>query len=101
MERALCFIADHLEEPMVVADVARAAGLSEYYLHRVFREAVGETIGRFVMRRRLETAALRLAYQRDRSISDIALSSGSGRARPDPQGDIGTATAASPRAVNR
>ena len=61
---------------MSVADIARAAYLSEFHLHRVFREAVGETIGRFVTRRRLETAALRLAYETDRSVTDIALSSG-------------------------
>jgi AraC family transcriptional regulator len=76
VERALAYIAGHLEAPMVVADIARAAGLSEFHLHRVFREALGETIGRFVTRRRLETAALRLAYETDRTISDIALSSG-------------------------
>lgn len=76
MERALAYIAGHLDAPLAVADIARAAGLSEYHLHRVFREALGETIGRFVTRRRLETAALRLAYETDRTISDIALSSG-------------------------
>ena len=76
MERALAYIAANLEAPMAVADIARAAHLSEFHLHRVFREAVGETIGRFVTRRRLETAALRLAYETDRSITDIALSSG-------------------------
>lgn len=61
---------------MSVTDIARAAHLSEFHLHRVFREALGETIGRFVTRRRLETAALRLAYETDRSITEIALSSG-------------------------
>jgi AraC family transcriptional regulator len=76
VERALAYIAKHLEAPLTAADIARAAHLSEYHLHRVFREAVGETIGRFVTRRRLETAALRLAYETDRTISDIALCSG-------------------------
>ncbi len=76
VERALSYIARHLDEPLSVADIARAAHLSEFHLHRVFREAVGETIGRFVTRRRLETAALRLAYETDRSITDIALSTG-------------------------
>lgn len=76
IERAVAYIAAHLDAPLVVADIARAAHLSEFHLHRVFREAVGETIGRFVSRRRLETAALRLAYETDRTIADIALSSG-------------------------
>ncbi len=76
IERALRFIAEHLDEPLTVADVARAAYLSEFHFHRVFHAEVGEPLGRFVTRRRLEVAALRLAYQRDRTITDIALSSG-------------------------
>lgn len=76
IERALRFIAEHLEEPIGVLDVARAAHLSEFHLHRVFHSEVGESIGRFITRRRLELAALRLAYEPDRSITDIALSSG-------------------------
>jgi AraC family transcriptional regulator len=76
IERALRFIADHLDAPLTVADVASAARLSEFHFHRVFHAEVGEPIGRFVTRRRLELAALRLAYERDRSVTDIALSSG-------------------------
>lgn len=76
VQRALAFIAGRLDAPLTAAEVARAAHLSEFHLHRVFREAVGETIGRFVTRRRLEVAALRLAYETDRTITDIALSSG-------------------------
>src|SRR5262245_33722865 len=76
IERSLAFIAQHLEEPLQVSDVARAAHLSEFHLHRVFHAEVGESIGRFITRRRLEVSALRLAYEPDRSITDIALSSG-------------------------
>lgn len=73
---ALAYIAEHLDTPFRVQDIAKFANLSEFHLHRVFREAVGETVGRFVTRRRLETAAFRLAYERDRTITDVALSSG-------------------------
>lgn len=76
IERALRFIAAHLDAPITVADVARAARLSEFHFHRVFHAAVGEPIGRFITRRRLEVAALRLAYEPDRSVTDVALSSG-------------------------
>ncbi|MDC0681726.1 AraC family transcriptional regulator [Sorangium atrum] len=76
IERALRFIAANLERPITVADVARAARLSEFHFHRVFHAAVGEPIGRFITRRRLEQSALRLAYEPDRSITDVALSSG-------------------------
>lgn len=76
IERALRFVADHLADPLSVADVAKIAGLSEFHFHRVFHAAVGEPIGRFITRRRLEISALRLAYEPDRSITDVALSSG-------------------------
>lgn len=76
IERALRFIAENLERELTVADVAAVARLSEFHFHRVFHAEVGESIGRFVTRRRLELAALRLAYEPERSITDVALSSG-------------------------
>jgi AraC family transcriptional regulator len=76
IERALRFIGERLEQPISVVDVAHAAHLSEFHLHRVFHTEVGESIGRFIMRRRLELAALRLAYEPDHSITEIALGSG-------------------------
>jgi len=76
IERALAFIAAHLEEPLTAADVARSARMSEFHFQRAFHDALGETVGQFVTRKRLETAALRLAYEPGSSITEIALSSG-------------------------
>jgi AraC family transcriptional regulator len=76
IERALRCIAANLDRPLRAAEVARAAHLSEFHLHRVFHAEVGESIGRFITRRRLELAALRLAYEPDVPITEIALGSG-------------------------
>jgi AraC family transcriptional regulator len=76
IEVALRWIAEHLEGPLTVKEVARAARLSEFHFHRLFSAHVGEPVGRWVTRRRLEVAALRLAYEPDRSITEIALASG-------------------------
>ncbi len=76
IESAVRFIADHLDEPLTLRQVAGHVHMSEFHFHRRFAAYVGETVGRYVTRRRLETAALRLAYERDRSVTDIALSSG-------------------------
>lgn len=76
IERALRYIGEHLGEPLPLAEVARAARLSPFHFHRVFHAVLGEPVGRFIARRRLELAALRLAYEPDRSVTDIALSSG-------------------------
>jgi AraC family transcriptional regulator len=76
LQRALRFIGENLDRSLSVAEIARAAHLSEFHLHRVFHAALGESIGRLITRRRLETAALRLAYEPDLSVTEIALSSG-------------------------
>jgi AraC family transcriptional regulator len=76
IERALKFVASHLDRPILLAEVARAAHLSEFHFHRIFSAVMGEPVGRYVTRKRLEVAALRLAYEPTRSISEIALSCG-------------------------
>lgn len=76
IDRALRFLAENLERDVTVAEAAAQAGLSEFHFHRVFHATVGESIGRFITRRRLELSALRLAYEPERSITDVALSSG-------------------------
>lgn len=76
LERALRFIADNLDRPLTVAEIARAAHMSEYHFHRVFHAVLGESVGRYVTRRTLETAALRLAYDRAVPVTTVALESG-------------------------
>ncbi len=61
---------------MPVVEVARAAALSEFHFHRVFAAVMGEPAGAFITRKRLETAALMLAYHPFRSVTDVALSVG-------------------------
>jgi AraC family transcriptional regulator len=76
VERALRYIAEHRAEPLRLADVARVARLSEFHFHRIFASVMGESVARFIARSRLEHAACRLAYEPDRSITEIALESG-------------------------
>jgi AraC family transcriptional regulator len=76
IERALAFIQERLGEPITVADVAEAAALSEFHLHRLFHRTMGESVGRYVTRKRLETAALRLASEPATPITNIALEVG-------------------------
>ncbi len=76
IERALRYIAEHLERPLTVAEVAKCAHLSEFHFHRIFSAVMGEPIGRYVTRKRLEVAALRLAYEPNRSVTEIGQSCG-------------------------
>jgi AraC-like DNA-binding protein len=62
-------------EPLGVADLARAAGLSRAYFSREFRRAFGVSPHAYLLTRRLERAAA-LLRTTDRSVADICLSVG-------------------------
>jgi AraC-like DNA-binding protein len=76
IERALGFIAANLDRALTVAEVAKVACLSEFHFHRVFAAAMNEPVGAFITRKRLETAALMLAYHPSRNVTEIALATG-------------------------
>lgn len=62
-------------EPLTVADLARAAGLSPAHFSREFRRTFGESPHAYLLTRRLERAAAMLRGT-DRSIADICFSVG-------------------------
>ncbi len=62
-------------EPLGVADLARAAGLSPAHFSRAFRKAFGESPHAYLLTRRLERAAA-LLRNTDRSVADICVSVG-------------------------
>lgn len=64
-----------LDEDLAVARLGQWAGLSPSRLHRLFRQALGETPAAHVERLRLERAALRL-HLHDERLLDLALDSG-------------------------
>lgn len=76
IERVLDHVARNLDRELTLVELAKLAHLSEFHFHRIFAAIVGEPLGRYVTRRRLEVAALRLAYEPARSVTDIALASG-------------------------
>jgi AraC-like DNA-binding protein len=62
-------------EPLVVADMAAAAGLSPAYFSREFRRTFGETPHQYLLTRRLERAAA-LLRTTDRSVTEICFDVG-------------------------
>ena len=79
--RALAHVEEQLDaspgsQRLTLEEIARAAHLSAYHFHREFRAAVGEPVARYLTRRRLERAALLLAYEPWRAVTDVALTSG-------------------------
>ena len=43
VERIKTYITEHIGEPITAADIARAAGYSQFHAGRVFKEATGLT----------------------------------------------------------
>jgi len=62
-------------DALTVADLARAAGLSQAHFSREFRRAFGETPHAYLLTRRLERAAA-LLRNTDRSVLEICLAVG-------------------------
>jgi AraC-like DNA-binding protein len=62
-------------DPLTVADMARAAGLSPAHFSRAFRRTFGESPHVYLLTRRLERAASMLRTT-DRSVADICMAVG-------------------------
>ena len=62
-------------EPLGVADLARAAGLSRAHFSREFRRVFGEAPHQYLLTRRLERAAA-LLRNTDRSVTEICFAVG-------------------------
>ena len=62
-------------EPLTVADLARAAGLSPAHFSREFRRTFGEAPHQYLLTRRLERAAA-LLRNTDRTVTDICFAVG-------------------------
>src|ERR1700754_3678623 len=62
-------------EPLVVDEMAAAAGLSRAHFSREFRRAFGESPHGYLLTRRLEGPAALLLYT-DRSVAEICLDVG-------------------------
>lgn len=72
---AVAHVFDHLDAPLDGEAVARAAGLSRFHFHRVFKGMVGESALALHRRLRFERAACQLIDGAP-SVTDVALDAG-------------------------
>ena len=70
--RSLLEIEAHIQEKLTVTALAESIHISKYHYQRIFREAVGESVMRYVTRRRMALAAAELT-ETDASVLEIAL----------------------------
>lgn len=80
MHRVIEFIDYHLDESLELGTLAAVANFSAFHFHRLFTAWMGETLGDYVRRRRLEVAAQRLAAQPRLAVTQVALGVGFGSA---------------------
>jgi len=71
----LTYIQSHLEESLSLEQLSQKAGLSPYYFHRMFHDAVGESLKSYTTRLKLEKAAFGITYW-DMKLTDISLEVG-------------------------
>lgn len=70
--RSLAIIEENIRERLTVGMLAAGINFSKYHYQRIFREAVGDTVMRYVTRRKLFLAARELVETKD-SVLEIAL----------------------------
>ena len=71
VNRAIDHVVGHLDEPLRLRDLARAALLSPFHFHRVFQALLGSTPAEFVQRLRLEKAVGLLSNPRPPSLTAV------------------------------
>ena len=76
INRVIDFIERNLDQPLSLASLAKEARFSRYHFHRIFAAMVGETLGRFVQRLRVERAALLLVSKPQMSVTEVAITCG-------------------------
>jgi AraC family transcriptional regulator len=78
MHRVERYIDAHLSRNLELAELAQVAHFSAFHFHRLFAAWMGETLGDYMRRRRVEVAALRLLTQPSASVLETALQVGFG-----------------------
>jgi AraC family transcriptional regulator len=76
INRVIDHIESHLAEPLDLETLAGVACFSRFHFHRIFRALMGEPLGQFIQRLRLEKAANQLVANPKKSITAVALDCG-------------------------
>ena len=76
VNRAIDYILGHLSERPSLDEIAAAACLSSFHFHRIFRAVLGETVGQFTKRVRLERALTMMSRPGPSSLAEVASACG-------------------------
>ena len=76
INKAINYIIENMTQAPNLEDVSRVSGFSKFHFHRLFKHFTGETLNQFIKRIRLEKAACILLFDKEKTITDVALSCG-------------------------
>lgn len=71
INRVLQYIDEHLDEKLDLDTLASVSCFSAYHFHRIMRAHLNESLGAYIIRQRLQLAAMLLTHS-GRSVSEIA-----------------------------
>lgn len=71
INKVLAYIEEHLGEKLDLETLASVSCFSLYHFHRIIRAHLNESLGSYIIRQRLQTAAMLLEHSK-KSISEIA-----------------------------
>jgi AraC family transcriptional regulator len=76
INRVIDYVEANIDQNLSLAKLAEVANFSPYHFHRIFSALIGETLGRFIQRIRIERAANALVSNPRKSITEIAFDCG-------------------------
>ncbi|QZE15235.1 AraC family transcriptional regulator [Halosquirtibacter laminarini] len=57
INKTIDYIQIHIRQPIDLKSLAEVANISEYHFHRIFKAFIGESLGSYILRVRIESAA--------------------------------------------
>ncbi|SHJ19441.1 AraC family transcriptional regulator [Flavobacterium terrae] len=71
IRKVLDYIENNLQEDLRLETIAKVGLYSPFHFHRIFKVIVGETIQDFIIRKKVEKAALQLSKNKTKSLTEI------------------------------
>lgn len=69
---ALKYIDAHLDAKLTLNTIAEVSYYSPYHFHRIFKAIIGETLNDYIIRQRVEKAAIQLITKKDITVAELA-----------------------------
>jgi AraC family transcriptional regulator len=76
INKVLTFIDENLDSELSLQSISNVACYSPFHLHRLFKAITNETLNSYIIRKRIESAAIILVHKREISVTEISLKYG-------------------------